>query len=206
MEIHAPHQPIHSLRDVLLHLAIVTIGILIALGLETGLEWRHNLHLAEEARENIRAEMGDNRREIDYYLKTLPEAHKMIANSRSAIETIRKNPKATGLTYNLALHGSDLSTASWDTAQSVGAFAFMTYGEVKRYDAVYGLQKLVSTQQQDTFQSLAATLLLRDPAKATPAQLERLEGALDLLETKLTLNAQFAQQLEARYDAVLGKK
>ena len=39
MEIHARHGQVQSLRDVAVHLAIVTIGILIALGLEQAVEW-----------------------------------------------------------------------------------------------------------------------------------------------------------------------
>lgn len=34
MEVHPPHEPIHSWRDFLLHLLTITIGLLIALGLE----------------------------------------------------------------------------------------------------------------------------------------------------------------------------
>ena len=34
MEIHAPHQPILSVKEALVHLTIVTVGILIALSLE----------------------------------------------------------------------------------------------------------------------------------------------------------------------------
>ncbi len=34
MEVHPPHQPIHTVRDFLLHIFTITIGLLIALGLE----------------------------------------------------------------------------------------------------------------------------------------------------------------------------
>ena len=45
MDIHAPDKPVHSLREFFIHIAIVTIGILIALGLEgvrevKMIEWR----------------------------------------------------------------------------------------------------------------------------------------------------------------------
>lgn len=42
MEIHPPAKPVESLKDCLVHLSIITIGILIAWALEQGVEaWRH---------------------------------------------------------------------------------------------------------------------------------------------------------------------
>jgi hypothetical protein len=73
MENHAPAHPVLSWKDALLHLGIVTIGILIALGLESVVEWRHHISLASEARANIVSEIRDNRRELDDVLKTTPK-------------------------------------------------------------------------------------------------------------------------------------
>ena len=76
MEIHAPHQPITSWRDVVVHLAIVTVGILIALGLETLVELKQHRDMGIEARENITHELQDNKRELDDFLKVVPQTMK----------------------------------------------------------------------------------------------------------------------------------
>lgn len=34
MEVHPPHKPIHSVKEFMVHLLAITIGLLIALGLE----------------------------------------------------------------------------------------------------------------------------------------------------------------------------
>jgi hypothetical protein len=41
MEIHARDKPILTLKEATVHLAIVTVGILIALSLEGLVEWRY---------------------------------------------------------------------------------------------------------------------------------------------------------------------
>jgi hypothetical protein len=39
LDVHAPHQSAHTLKDFLIHIAAITIGLLIALGLEATVEW-----------------------------------------------------------------------------------------------------------------------------------------------------------------------
>ena len=45
IEVHPPDEKIHGVRDFLLHLFTITIGLLIALGLEAGVERLHHHHL-----------------------------------------------------------------------------------------------------------------------------------------------------------------
>ncbi len=56
MDVHAPHKPIHSIKEFLVHLLAITIGLLIALGLESSVEWVHHRHLAQmQGRISIRS-------------------------------------------------------------------------------------------------------------------------------------------------------
>ncbi len=45
---------------ILLDLATITIGLLIALGLEGCVEWQHHRHLVHEAEASLRAEIKSN--------------------------------------------------------------------------------------------------------------------------------------------------
>lgn len=63
MEVHAPHEPIHTWRDFFVHIATITIGLLIAIALEQSVEWFHHRHVVHVARENIRHEIEINRGE-----------------------------------------------------------------------------------------------------------------------------------------------
>ncbi len=61
MDVHAPHQPIHGFKDFLVHIVTITIGLLIAVGIE-GLVERHRGHvLVREARGTLREEIEHNR-------------------------------------------------------------------------------------------------------------------------------------------------
>src|SRR5215469_12802192 len=72
MEVHPPHGPIHSIKEFLVHLLAITIGLLVALGLEASVEWVHHRRLVREARENIFQEIRDNERNVAEELNALP--------------------------------------------------------------------------------------------------------------------------------------
>jgi hypothetical protein len=67
MDVHAPHAPLHTWKDFWIHLGTITIGLLIAIGLEQSVEWMHRIHertvleqdLREEARHNLNIISGD---------------------------------------------------------------------------------------------------------------------------------------------------
>jgi hypothetical protein len=72
MDIHPPTHPILSFKEALVHLGIVTVGILIALSLEGLLEWQHHRHLVREANENITQELRENEKELRDFLAAVP--------------------------------------------------------------------------------------------------------------------------------------
>ena len=64
MEVHAPHGGVHSFKDALVHVGLITIGVLIALSFESISTWREHRALVREARENLASELSDNRKEL----------------------------------------------------------------------------------------------------------------------------------------------
>ncbi len=205
VEIHAPDHPIGSWRDIALHLGIVTMGILIALGLDALVESHRHQQLADEARANIRAEIRDNLKELDFFIKTLPESEKDVRNGVVAVSGFMKHRDAH-YSMTLQVHGSDLSEASWETAQSVGAFAFMPYDEVKRYGAVYDFQRFLVSQQRQAFTLVGTALMRMSAPDTTDEDLRRERENLLELAGQMTLLEQTAPQLKTRYEETLKEK
>lgn len=144
MDVHAPHEPIHSWRDAALHLAIVTVGLFIALSLEALVEHVHNRHLVAEARANIRQEI-----QIDHEAaqKDIADIQQNIATIKADIDTIHHLQA-----HNKDYHGSldntmnfdSLNDAAWRTARDTGALSFMPYEEIQRYSDLYMIGNLVN--------------------------------------------------------------
>jgi hypothetical protein len=146
IDVHPPHETAHSWRDILIHLATITIGLFIALSLEGCVEWQHHRHLVREARENIRSEMMDNQKELHDALEQIHKEQAQVKADIEALKTLRKDINAHGLNVTLSFHDSAMQNASWNTARETGAFSYMSYPEVKKYAKVYRLQELFAHQ------------------------------------------------------------
>jgi len=73
MDLHPPGGPVRSLKDFFIHIGVVTLGILIALGLEQLVESHHRAHLAEVAVAGFRRELAFNEDQVRDVLARIPE-------------------------------------------------------------------------------------------------------------------------------------
>jgi hypothetical protein len=147
MEVHPPHKPIHSIKEFMVHLLAITVGLLIALGLEGSVGWLHHRHLARDARENIFQEMRANQQDVVRQLNALPADEKRLDQILSLVDDAqhgRPQKPIGGFKWTSVL----LRDSAWNAASSTGAITFMDYGEVKGYSQLYAMQKLLSSFQE----------------------------------------------------------
>ncbi len=64
IEVHPPHENVHTWRQFFIHIAAITIGLLIAIGLEQTVVYFHHRHQLQEARRELTAELEENRRVV----------------------------------------------------------------------------------------------------------------------------------------------
>ena len=89
MEIHAPEGPVLTLEQSVVHLAIVTAGVVIALSLEGLVESSHQRSLVREASANLTSELQPNQQELERFIgKIEPMRTKLL----HAIEVISAVP------------------------------------------------------------------------------------------------------------------
>jgi hypothetical protein len=161
MEVHAPHYPIMSKKDFLVHLLAITIGLLIAVGIEGCVELYREHSLVKEARRTLHDEIQYN---SDKMADALPEIEKektSVADSIKFLTRIMENPKDKA-----AQHGSigagfsmvGLHDTAWRTAQATNALAYMPYAEAQRYSDIYGSQKDFTAQEDKLVEDQAQLL------------------------------------------------
>jgi len=151
MEVHAPHKRIHSIKEFLVHLFAITIGLLIALGLESSVEWLHHRHLARDARENIFQEFRANQQDVIRQLNALPAEEKHLDEILSLLDDMqhgRPHKPLSSLNWTVIL----LRDSAWNATSTTGAIAFMDYSEVKLYSQIYALQKIYSSLTERNLQ------------------------------------------------------
>ena len=145
MEVHPPHEPVHTWREALIHIGLMTVGLFIALMLEGLVEYLHHKHLVHEARENIRLEIEHNQEAVRADIADVQKEGGVVAAGLKTMHFMKEHPHGHGsITYNWKYR--PLSDAAWLSARDTGALGYMPYADVQGYSVLYSLQSDVSQQ------------------------------------------------------------
>ncbi len=184
MEVHPPEHAIHNWRDVLIHLGIVTLGLLIALSLEALVEYIHHRHQVRETRENLEAEKRENEESVHSDIRIFRKLNGFLHEDVRVLRFLKQHPAtpADKLPGKLVFVAGwqPLQELEWHTAMQTGATALMDQREVVNISAIY-----VNTDQLNTAWDVVVHHIFRlggfqhvdpDPAHLSPKQID------DLLE------------------------
>ena len=161
LEVHAPHKPIHGFWEFLLHLFTISVGLLIATQIESCVEWRHHVHLAEKARTEMRAEIEGNLRDLKNAQHGLKVWQEAIDTDLKAMQRIQEHPndlKAQHASLTVNYSSISLTDTAWRTAQSTGALAYMPYEEAERYSSIYQAQSALLAYEEKPAEDVAGIL------------------------------------------------
>ena len=196
LDVHPPDHSLHGWRDFLVHLATITIGLLIALSLEGCVEWQHHRHLVHEAEASLRGEIQRNAAGLQETLDDVRKEQEVLQQDVAVLKRIIANPKVPNKEdMEINFHLKSFDDVSWKTAQSTGAFSYMPYERAQEYSAIYGEQdEIVAAEQQavrDTVISVGPFLNSKksdpnpsaDEAVKIKDHIEILQGQLTFLES-----------------------
>jgi len=161
LDIHLPHKSIRGFSEFLIHLFTITVGLLIAVQIENFVEWRHHLHLAEEARVALRAEIKHNLKDLRGIQPGLKAWQNQIDADLAVTKRIQEHPNDPAAQHaSLAVNsgGVTLDDTAWRTAQSTGALAYMPYEEAERYTNIYQAQSNLQAMEDKPLEDVAAIL------------------------------------------------
>src|SRR5437868_11336545 len=86
LDVHPPHDNVHSWSQFFIHIVAITIGLLIAIGLEQTVVYFHHRHQLKEARGELAAELESNRRVVGINLEA---ARKITADLEADMALLR---------------------------------------------------------------------------------------------------------------------
>jgi hypothetical protein len=208
MDVDVPEGRIESIKDFLLHIGTVTLGILIALGLEGIREWVHERNLVHEARTNLISELRDNEQELSRTLRSIPRTRAQMEQALTSTGRLAQAKMGETIDLHLSIGFSDASllTVNRSTAQTTGALGHMSYGEVRKYAVLYqGQERFVRAQQRFIDQLMLFMSAMRPGRGDQPSQTEIDGTRQNLLVGLALLDAaeQLGKQLEQTYQQAL---
>ena len=202
MEIHAPESPVHSLKDFLVHISVVTVGILIALGLEGVREAIHNRHLVRETREDVHIEMEHDQKSATIECAQVARYHRELEALVKTMPGLMRRPDELSRQLNSDFNSQYFFVAnSWQTALSTGVFAHMAPSEVSAYAyAAEGIRIYSAMQDRTVTQEVATKALLMSQTHPTPEDTQRATESLLLFAKAQEHLAFFCPQMKDDID------
>ena len=149
MDIRKP-KAAHSLREFLIEIGTIVIGILIALGLETMLEASHERRLVDHARADLRQELTRNREAL-----VGTTAQQRVAIGVLDIYARYGKDRVAGRTAKLpadmdmSIDFRPMSSAGWEATVATQALAHMPYGEAQDLARAYSGSRVYNEYQAD---------------------------------------------------------
>jgi hypothetical protein len=151
IDVHPPEHGIHGVRDFFIHLLTITIGLLIALGLENVAEAMHHRHQRNEAVETIRQELRANHEHLE---TTRPRMDAELETLKQIAQCLQQKEKAAscdGIRPGMTV--VQLDTAAWSTAKATGVLQYMDYKVAQNMASAYDIQEMFLRLQTETLDS-----------------------------------------------------
>ena len=152
LDVHPPHRPIEGVGEFFLHLFTITVGLLIAVGIEAAVERHQHRELAAEARDTMTAEIRKNSSNVADALKDIDQEQQKLKDNLDSVRKVQLNPSdpaSRNLHLDISFNTTGLEDTGWRTAQVTGALAFMPYAESERYTSIYRVgEEFLKNQDQ----------------------------------------------------------
>jgi hypothetical protein len=180
LEVHAAHHTPMTWKEVLLHIGIISTGLLIALGLEQTAEFFHHRHMVAETRRSLAAEREVNKLYFSVQTEELNRILPLLHTNLAVYQFLRQHPSAPKSQWPGEIHWYGIYPryvdAVWKTAQANNVLHFMPQAEVRSLSGLYDRLDLLTEANQAAKQTKRALFINSieqpDPAKLTPAQLD----------------------------------
>jgi hypothetical protein len=164
LDVHAPHETVHTWKDFLVHIAAITIGLLIAVGLEQTVEFFHHRHQRLQLEEQIREVLSDDTELVATDTTKLAGLRAYLVNLQSAV-VARQHGQAAALPAvddpRAAITLGLPSLAPYEAAKDNGTIALLSSERIRLYNRIAFQREMLKSLYANWFEDLAATSAFR---------------------------------------------
>ncbi len=190
LDVHAPHETIRGWKSFFIHIATITIGLLIAIGLEQTVVHIHHLRQLDESRRELKTEAGQNRRQLDTNRAAMQQLSAQLDENMATLRAAQASHAAVGRNLKYEPRYAWPLDGSWQVARQNGSLGLMPHEEIRHYTYVYeGIAVLmVEMTELAVKMRVANAIFERAPdGKFTPRDLEELISATSELQARAAL-------------------
>jgi hypothetical protein len=188
LDVHAPHQTVHTWKDFFIHMAAISVGLLIAIGLEQTVEYAHRLHQLDKARRELTTELEDNRKQLEKNLAAAQQIKAQLDRNMGLLRAFQSAHKPIGrqLVYDARVFWP--VDGPWQVVKQNGSLGLMPSAELYRYTYIHeGIAAVMDALTELAARmSVASAIAKRAPeADFTPRDVEDLITATSEVQGRL---------------------
>jgi hypothetical protein len=180
LDVHAPHESVHTWKDFFIHIATIVIGLLIAIGLEQTVEFFHHRHQVADVREQLETELRINVATFRAQMLEMRRLAPILQRDLEVLHFLREHPGAPRSSWpgELSWWYADYPyvLSAWNAAHESSVLALMPRREVEQRSALYrslaALNESTEEATQRIWVSFSYGIRDEDPAHMTPAELD----------------------------------
>jgi len=191
LDVHPPHHAANTWRDFLIHIVTIVIGLLIAIGLEQGVEMLHERHSLRESHEAMQREYEENAQRVNHETQFWRRGAAALQNNLLILRYLQEHPQTPedrlpGKLY-WGLNSMVFAHAAWDSAQQTGIVKLLPQSEATDDAFLYMQLQRIETATGEVWLAVndaeQFNLSDPDPTHLTPTQLS---DVINLTEKALT--------------------
>src|ERR1700722_15743275 len=133
LDVHAPHQAVHTWKDFLVHIAAIAIGLLLALALEKFVEYIHERRQLTETRRELVMEVAENRRAWAINVVEASRIQQELDADLKIIQAVRVHSPFGDGKFGYSVHFYATSDGPWQAVRQGGSLNLMPHEETQTY-------------------------------------------------------------------------
>ena len=205
LDVHSPHEAVHTWKDFFIHIATIVIGLLIAIGLEQTVEFFHHRHQAREGLVLLRREVDENRIKLQYNVKVLALVERQHRADIGVLRRLRAGILGPGDHLIFVRPYEILGSSAWKVVHESDSAAYIPHDLMVLHDEVYEGQQGINDAARSSYVELqkATAALNTEHDDDDPIEEDRIQRAADHGAKPL---AEFLSSITAEtFDAEMSK-
>jgi hypothetical protein len=199
MEVHPPHHPLHSWKDFWIHLGTITAGLLIAIGMEQGVEALHRNHQRHQLERDLHVEAIRNEEILQHDLQVLKSDRDYSLALKANVDALRHGAALSSLVSLQQPQSGDpflTSAGAWASARDSSQLSLLPREQTSMYEELYAQRDYLQQaslelfKAQDDMASFAQKVQSTfdygrvDPVPLSPAERDEFSALLGRLAVK----------------------
>ena len=182
MDVHAPHESVHTWKSFFIHIAIITIGLLIAICLEKTVEYFHHRHQAREGVAGLLREVNENRETLQKDTTINEWAERQHRADLGVLRRLRAGALKPGDRLIFIRPYVLLVDSAWKIVHESDAAPYIPYDLMVIYGSLYDAQEYVNKEANSASYELqrATAALNTEQENMSRDEENRLQGAIDV--------------------------